>query len=296
VSAPITVSSLFVYPVKAFRGIARESVTVGRFGFVDDREYQVVAVDRTLLTQRKLPRMALVQAVPIEGGLRLTAGSDDCIEVGRPAAADVEFTRSRGTGRAGDCGDAVAAWLERVLGQPCRLVAIAEGYTRPLLLDVGVADVEVSFADAAPVLLANTASLDDLVARATEPFPMERFRPNLVVTAPEPWIEDRWRRARVGDAWLHAMVPWPRCAVPQIDQQTAEHHKEPAKVLRKHRWCTDGSALGPLAPFVENEPLFGMGIVAEPVGATISVGDHVEVLEDAEPVLPPPMPRPRRPG
>jgi uncharacterized protein YcbX len=272
-------------------------VTIGPFGFVDDREYQVVDDDRTYLTQRKIPRMALVRAEPIEGGLRLSSGSDGDIEVERPEVSDVDINikHPRAIGRAGDCGDAVAAWLGRVLGQPCRLVAIAKGYQRPLPFDVGLSGVEVSFADAAPVLLANTASLDDLAARASEPFPMERFRPNLVVTTREPWVEDRWRRTRVGNANLHAVMPWPRCAVPQIDQQTAEHHKEPAKVLRAHRWCTDGGALGLYAAFVENEPLFGMGIVAEPVGATITVGDAVEVLDEGDPVLPPPVPRDQTP-
>jgi uncharacterized protein YcbX len=288
----ITVSSLFVYPVKALRGIARESVTVGRYGFDGDREWQIVGGDGEYLTQRQLPRMAQIDARPIAGGLVLATDSDGSIEVERPTVADVDTKVSYAETRAGDCGDDVAAWLARTLGRPCRLVTIADGYRRPLLLPVEPPAIEVSFADMAPVLLANTASLEDLVARASEPFAMDRFRPNLVVTTHEPWVEDGWQRARIGDATVHALIPWPRCAVPQVDQRTGERHKEPAKVLRAHRWCTDASALGPLAPAVENEPLFGVGVVAEPIGATITVGDTVEVIESRAPVLAPPAPLP----
>jgi hypothetical protein len=236
--------------------------------------------------------MARVQALPIDGGLALSAPCAGTVEIARPATADVDTTVTYGTARAGDAGDEVAAWLERVLHRPCRLVTIAEGYRRPLLFDVGPPRTEVSFADAAPVLLTSTASLDDLVARATEPFAMDRFRPNLVVRGAHAWAEDTWRRARVGNATMHAALPWPRCAMPQVDQDTAERHKEPALVLRAHRWSGDAAGLGELAPLVANHPLFGVGVVAEPVGTTISVGDPVEILELGPRAMPAPPPLP----
>ncbi len=72
---------------------------------------------------------------------------------------------------------------------------------------------------------------------------MDRFRPNLVVTGAEPWAEDTWDQFEIGEASLRGIVPWPRCTIPQVDQQTAERHKEPAKVLKKHRWCTSAPSI-----------------------------------------------------
>ena len=74
---------------------------------------------------------------------------------------------------------------------------------------------------------------------ARKPFGIERFRPNLVVHTEQAWVEDTWRTFAVGAAELESLMPWPRCAVPQIDQDTAERGREPAVALRAHRWCTE---------------------------------------------------------
>ena len=115
---------------------------------------------------------------------------------------------------------------------------------------------------------------------------MDRFRPNLVVTGAEPWAEDKWDRFDVGEADLRAIVPWPRCAIPQVDQQTAERHKEPAIVLKKHRWCTSAPSIpGDLREIIEGNGLFGMACTIGPVGSTIAVGDRVRVISSRAPVL-----------
>ena len=105
--------------------------------------------------------------------------------------------------------------------------------------DLDVFGQSAPFSDAAPVLLTAQPSLVWLRERADEPFGMDRFRPNLVVDGTEPWEEDTWSTIRIGEAELRCAVPWPRCTIPQIDQLTADRHREPAKVLRRHRWCTE---------------------------------------------------------
>lgn len=115
---------------------------------------------------------------------------------------------------------------------------------------------------------------------------MDRFRPNFVVTGAGPWAEDSWDSFEIGDASLRAVVPWPRCAIPQVDQITAERHKEPAKVLKKHRWCiTAPSIPGDFRGIVEGNGLFAVACTIGPVGSTVSVGDPVRVLSTREPVL-----------
>ena len=42
---------------------------------------------------------------------------------------------------------------------------------------------------------------------------------------------------------LTAELPWPRCAVPQVDQVSGQRHKEPALALKAHRWCTEAPTL-----------------------------------------------------
>ena len=86
-----------------------------------------------------------------------------------------------------------------------------------------------------------------------------------------------------------AGLAWPRCAIPQVDQLDGSRHKEPAKVLRRHRWCSD-ARLAPeaLRPLLEGNALFGIGCSIEPAGATLAVGDEVQVHQRGEPVIPAP--------
>src|SRR5690606_1992232 len=137
--------------------------------------------------------------------------------------------------QAGDGGDEAARWFSAVTGTPCRLVALCDLEARRLRL---VPNQPVSFADATPLPVGNEASRRDLERRAAEPFGMDRFRANLVVDGMAPWEEDTWAQFSVGAARLEAIIPVPRCAMPQVDQDTAERQKEPAVVLRAHRWCT----------------------------------------------------------
>lgn len=80
---------------------------------------------------------------------------------------------------------------------------------------------EVRFQDAYPLLLASEASLSDLNVRlgpAKGPLPMNRFRPNLVVSAPAAWAEDAWAELQVGGMRFSNVKPCDRCSVPRTNQ------------------------------------------------------------------------------
>ena len=97
---------------------------------------------------------------------------------------------------------------------------------------------------------------------------MVRFRPNLVIAGGIPWAEDGWRRLRMGEAEFRAVKGCDRCAIPTTDEETAVRGKEPTYTLAKHRrW--DGAVW------------FGMNVVPLTPGATLHVGDPVEVLDSA---------------
>jgi hypothetical protein len=131
----------------------------------------------------------------------------------------------------------------------------------------------VSFADAYPLLLASTTSLDalnDWIAEGTHahegPLPMARFRPNVVVSGSEAWAEDGWRRIRIGDALFRVVKGCDRCTITMTDPMTAARGKEPiATLARYRRW--------------DGETWFAMNIVPDTPGTTIALGAEVEVLE-----------------
>jgi uncharacterized protein YcbX len=280
------VTAIHLHPVKACHRVEVDQAVLGPRGFEGDREWQVIGTDGKPLTQRTHPVMATIQPRLLADGIELSAPGVESIRVRRPPNADSEVRAALGERvRAADAGDDVADWLEEVLEDGCRLVAIAAGYSRR----VKIFDQEAAFGDAAPVCVANEASWRDLAARAREPFGIERFRPNLIVDAGEPWVEDTWLGFSVGLATLRTAMPWPRCAVPQVDQETGERRREPALALRAHRWCAEAPGYSDvLRPFLEGSPLFAIGCSASPAGVTLSVGDPVVVHETMEPLIPAP--------
>ena len=290
----IVVESLHIYPIKACRGVSVERITIGATGPVGDRRWQVVDSGTAPVTQRTVPELATVEVEVLPGGLRLSAPGRDPIDVGDPGPAGASEAVSvrplvGATVEAADAGDDAAAWLSAVVGQPVRLAAMTDDTDRRLPDAIDLWDHALSFVDAAPVLVANDASAGWLIERAREPFGMDRFRPNIVVDGAEPWAEDTWADFTIGPARFTAGLPWPRCAVPQVDQRTGERHKEPAVVLKAHRWCDSAPGLrAALRPMVEGSALFGIACDVGPIGVEIAIGDELTVLSTVEPVLAPP--------
>jgi uncharacterized protein YcbX len=285
-----TVTELHVYPVKSCAGVPLREAIAGPFGLKGDREWQVVDASGAPMTQRDHPRLATVRPSLVDGGLLLEAPGLAAIEVRRPDVADVTCQSYFGIEvRLGDAGRPAADWFSEVTGQASRLLGVAEGYRRRLPDGLDVIGQDLSLSDLAPVHLVNRDSIEELLARAEEPFDTGRFRANVVVDTGVPWAEDRWRAVRVGDVELGSLLPWPRCAIPQVDQHSGERHREPARVLRRARWCPDSSSLVDVpevaTTILAGNALFGLGCAAGPLGATVRVGDPLEVVADGPAML-----------
>ena len=75
--------------------------------------------------------------------------------------------------------------------------------------------------------------------------------------------------------------------MPQVDQETGDRHREPAVVLKKHRWCSELPGAEPIVEAVLcGNALFGVTASSDSPGVEIAVGDEVEVLTTDEALLP----------
>ncbi len=263
------VSQLNIYPIKSCGGIALEAAPIGARGFVNDRHWLLIDSANHCLTQRELPRMALIQPALDADCLRLTAPDVGGIELplDQPGArVDVSVWKDSGIG-AIDQGDQVAVWFSTYLGQDCRLVRFADDAVRPVSPKYAPRPTDqVGFADGYPFLFISEASLADLNRRLDDPLPMNRFRPNVVVADTEPYAEDTWRAIRVGDVEFDVVKPCGRCTITTTDQATAARAKEPLRTLATYRRDNGGG------------PLFGMNAIHRASGSTIHFGDKLEVL------------------
>ncbi|WP_432173878.1 MOSC domain-containing protein [Streptomyces sp. Tue6028] len=267
--------SIHVHPVKAFRGESPREAVVEPWGLAGDRRWVLIDDGGKVVTQRQQPRLALAAAELLPGGgLRLSGPGREPIDVTVPApvgttALDIFGDKVEGV----LADDAAHAWCSAYLGADVRLVHMDDPATcRPVDPDFARPGETVSFADGYPLLVTTLASLDalnSLVAQGDHahegPLPMNRFRPNVVVSGTDPWAEDDWSRIAIGEVTFRVAKMCGRCVVTTTDQSSAERGKEPLRTLGRHRR-------------VGNQLIFGQNLVPESRG-TLRVGDPVTVLE-----------------
>ncbi len=263
------VAEIRIYPVKGLRGHSVAQAVVEPWGLAGDRRFMVVDGTGRFLTQRQWPRMAVIEAGFVSGGLELAAAGAGRLVVMQPGPAsetiDTTVWGDRVTAR--DAGSEAATWLSQILGVACRLVYMPDPQTaRPVDPDYAAPDDRVSFADGFPLLVTNAASLADLNARSPAPVSMDRFRTNVVVEDAEPWAEDAWASFRIGAVAFIGPKDCARCAVTTVDQGTGERSadNEPIRTLAGFRRKAGGRII------------FGQNIIPRDTGR-IAVGDEVVV-------------------
>jgi uncharacterized protein YcbX len=267
--------SIHVHPVKAFRGVSPRQAVVEPWGLAGDRRWMLVDDGGRVVTQRQQPRLATAAAELLPGGgVRLSAPGAEplTVPVPRPSGAvPVEIFRDKVEAVPAEDA-AVHAWCSAFLGADVRLVHMADpAACRPVDPRFALPGETVSFADGYPLLVTTTASLDalnSLIAQGEHadegPLPMNRFRPNVVVTGTEAWAEDGWSRVSIGEVDFRVARKCGRCVVTTTDQGSAERGKEPLHTLGLHRR-------------VDGMLAFGQNLVPLSPG-TIRVGDPVRVV------------------
>ena len=255
-----------MYPVKSCRGTALAHARLTERGLEHDREWMVVDRAGRLVTQREAPRLALVVPALTASVLELAAPGVTATAV--PLGAQGAWRRVsvwRDTVSAIDQGDEAAAWLSAWLAREVRLVRFDPQFRR--ICDpayAGASGAHTAFADGYPLLILSEASLVDLNRRLASPLPMNRFRPNLVLSDVEAYDEDQMSEIAVGVAKFKPVKPCTRCRITTTDQATAEVGIEPLPTLALYRHDSrfDGVAFGMNA------------IVVSGAGTTIAVGER----------------------
>lgn len=262
-----SVTRLRIYPVKGMRGTDVQSIQFDDLGPRFDRRWMVVRPDGGFASQRDTPRLATVHPHLAEGVLRLEATGVDPVTLrinatGAATPVRIHGVRALATHVSGEAD----AWLGAVLGGEYRLVFMRSENARTT--DPAYArGHRVSFADGYPALLVSEASVEELDRRAGRAIPVERFRPNVVVTGTSPHDEDKWVRFAVADLEFSGVKLCARCKVTTTDQETGarDADREPLRTLALYRR-------------IESHVYFGVNVVHLGPGR-IAVGDSVQVRE-----------------
>lgn len=266
----LVLSAINIYPIKSLGGIALQEARVERRGLQYDRRWLLVNEDGTFITQREHPRMALCSIHLKPEGLEASApGMKPLLipfDLENPAPVTVKIWQS--ICEAVAVNEFADAWFSRFLGAPCSLVYMTDETRRAVNSAYAAREDDiVSFADGYPFHLIGESSLKDLNGRLAATVPMNRFRPNFVITGSSPFEEDGWRKIRIGATVFHVVKPCERCTITTIDQGTGERTgQEPLRTLTRYR-------------AEDNKVLFGQYLIAEREDGILRVGDKIEVVE-----------------
>jgi len=269
----ITLSRLFVHPVKSMRGLQLSYAQVLESGLAFDRMFMVTEIDGTFITARQYPDMVRFTPALLPDGLFLQApdGTQALVRFDDFAAepSPTEVWGNHFTSRIAP--DDINEWLSGFFPRSVQLRWTGEAPTRRVKR---FEDVPLSFADGFPFLLVNSASLQDLQQRCPASVRVEQFRPNLVVSGAAAWEEDSWKRLRIGALEFEMPKPCSRCVFTTVGTESGRKHPdgEPLTTLQHFRSAQDGSG----------DIDFGLNLIALNSGI-IRVGDAVTILEKQTP-------------
>ncbi|HEV7575570.1 MAG TPA: MOSC N-terminal beta barrel domain-containing protein [Caldimonas sp.] len=241
----MSIESIHVYPVKSCAGTSPRQALLTETGFDLDRQWLVVDPAGAFVTQRELPKMALVQPTLKSSELILRAPGMLALHVAIDrveARTEVEVWGDRVA--AFDMGALCAQWFSDFLGRPLRLARFdPEAPRRADRKWTGAVDAANAFHDGFPLLVAAAASIEEvnrrLAASGEAPVTLARFRPNIVLAGIDANDEDHLDEivfaAVEGPVRLKLVKPCVRCSIPDVDPATGVAGHAVGDVLARYR-------------------------------------------------------------
>jgi uncharacterized protein YcbX len=239
------IARLFVHPVKSCAGVELSEAVLTETGLDLDRTWMVVNDQGEFVTQRELPRMALVRPQRKHYEVVLRAPGMLALHLAIDAVEQaVQVKLWNDVVDAFDMGDVAAQWFSDFLGRKLRLVRFDPDHRRLSSLQwTGGLEASNQFSDAFPLMVIGEASMDELNRRLAlaghDAVGIERFRPNIVLTGLEAHDEDRVDILRIAangkEVQVRPVKPCVRCPIPNIDPVTAQIGPQVSDTLQAYR-------------------------------------------------------------
>lgn len=266
-------SEIYLYPVKSLGGFQVQSWPLVKTGLRYDRQWMLVDENGLFLSQRRLPKMALIATQIKDQQLWLSAAGQSPIAVGldQTNGEDIPVQVWEDDCLAVGVSEQVDQWLSEFLQHRCRLVYFPEHRVRQVDQNYAITSDQTAFSDGFPLLIVSKASLTAFNQAANLNISMQRFRPNLVIDDCAAYAEDSWRQISLGEIGLRLPKPCSRCAVPGINPDTAIAEKAVLASLAQLRQS-------------QNKIYFGQNALHNQPGI-LTVGDKLTVHQSGDAII-----------
>ncbi len=262
------IQELYVYPIKSCRGIKIQSTKVLKNGFEFDRNWMIVDEKNVFLSQRKLPQMAVISVELKPEKLRLSFPGFTSIEIDLQFTAElISCTVWNSNILCHKYSSEINNWLSQCLAVNCSLVKIGSHDARIYKSPSRELPYEVTFADSAPVLIANRKSFDAFTHGKSNSNEILRLRPNIVVETSVAFEEFQWKHLHSQSVGFDVLGPCTRCTLIDVDQNTGE------KGLKFFKSLSDFLKENGHAGNVD----FGMKLIPKSIGY-LAQGDVISIM------------------
>ena len=239
---PVRVHSLHLHPVKSCAGVAVTEALVIETGLDLDRAWMLVDTQGRFLSQRELPRLALVRPTMKHSEMILRAPGMLALHIALDTVE--EPTRATLWGEsfaAYDMGALSARWFSDFVGQEVRLVRFDPEQPRSTG-PAGAVSGQAAWHDVHAFHVITLQALEALNQRFEQaghaPVAMERFRPTIVLDAAALPSHDGFDElvfaTDEGPVRLKIVEPCTRCAIVDVDPVSGERGDSVLRALATH--------------------------------------------------------------
>ena len=275
----VTVSNLYIYPIKSTMGISLPQASIDELGLDFDRRFVISDNSGQFISARTESTLCLVTTILTQDGITLSAPTMPTLTlVYENFSEQYQSVNVWDDEIAGQlCSTEANSWFSDYLQRPCQLLYFGKASSRMKKANTDNAR-KVAFADGYPLLLISQASLDDLnqrlLANNQKTVSMANFRPNIVVDNCLPFAEDGWQYIRIGEIEFKVSKPCERCILTTVnpDNGIIDTQQQPLSTLKTYRQANSG------------EVLFGQNLIPLTSGR-INQGDKLTVSQSQQPPL-----------
>jgi uncharacterized protein YcbX len=267
----LTLSEIYIYPIKSLGGISLQTSKIEERGLQYDRRWMLVDTNNKFITQRTFPQMALLGVKLKQYGLKIYHKNQPNENIIIPFYSKGKTTTV--TVWNDECittevSEEINKWFSDKLKLKCKLVYMPDTTERNVDKKYVNEKKLTGFSDGYPFLIIGQSSLDLLNTKLKQKIPINRFRPNFVFTGGKPHEEDTWEKIKIGNAIFEIVKPCSRCILTTVNQDTGIKGKEPLATLSTYR-------------NFNNKVLFGQNLICNKM-ENIKAGDAIEVLEKSK--------------
>lgn len=272
----VVITGLHSYPVKSLAGLQLTAAQLEPSGVLGDREWMIVDSEMRFQTQRQLPSLARIVAVPQpDGHLVLRCGSSMDVSV-HPDKCCTPVTAQiwKDTCAGFMAPKPISQWLTEHAESKndLHLIYFDKNQRRPVNAQ-RFGSYHTYFADAAPFLVCNERSLqavnEALTQQQCSEVDIRRFRPSIVIEGIDAFTEHQYRELHQPEKNITVGLRdhCQRCAVITVNQSTGKRANGGALLKTI-------ASLNPM-PNQPKAPAFGVNaVLLTGSGQQLAVGDR----------------------